>query len=402
MSFQDIIVKHFSDKDHFYKFLKERVGIFFKEAEERAFEGIFHCLYFKSSLNPEPILLSARRAHLSSFYREGEFVLCGSEANLRNFCSELVAYPEAKALAREILETLIRFRRKSFKLQYNRKILPLGLKTAIMGVLNVTPDSFSDGGLYQKPEEALRRAVQMYEEGAEIIDIGGESTRPGSERVSTEEELRRVLPVLRLVRKELPDVWISVDTYKSEVARVCLEEGADIINDISGGTFDEDMFRVISRYNCPYVINHIKGRPETWKTEPLFYEDILCEIKGWFEKRIKELLKAGYRREENLILDPGIGFGKLPEHNVEILRRFEELRVMGKPLMVGVSRKSFVGIILEGFLGRKTEPRERLYGSLGALAPAVLQGAHIVRVHDVKETREFLALLDAVRTYDGV
>ncbi len=397
-----MLIKHFSDKDHFYKFLKERVGVFFKEAEERAFEGIFHCLYFEFSENPEPLFLSAQKSGLSIFSNGSRFALCGSEASVRNFCSELVSYPETKALAREILEALIRFRRKSFQLQYNRKILPLGLKTAIMGVLNVTPDSFSDGGLYDKPEDALRRAIQMHEEGAEIIDIGGESTRPGSERISAEEELRRVLPVLKLVRKELPEIWISVDTYKSETARVCLEEGADIINDISGGTFDENMYEIVSRYNCPYVINHIKGRPETWKTEPIVYDDVVGEIKGWLEERVKKLLETGYRGEENLILDPGIGFGKLPEHNVEILRRFEELRILGKPLMIGVSRKSFIGLILESFLNRRTEPRERLYGSLGAVAPAVLQGAQIVRVHDVKETREFLALLDAVRTYDAV
>ncbi len=397
-----MLIKHFSDKDHFYKFLKERVGVFFKEAEKRAFEGVFHCVYFEFGGNPEPIYVSARKSCVSVFSNGVRFALCGSEANIRNLCSELVDYPETKALAREILEELIRLRRKSFQLQYNRKILPLGLKTAIMGVLNVTPDSFSDGGMYQRPEDALRRAVQMVEEGAEIIDIGGESTRPGSERISEEEELRRVLPALRLIRRELPEVWISVDTYKSGVARVCLEEGADIVNDVSGGTFDPNILDVVSRYNCPYVITHIKGRPETWRSEPIVYDDVVGEIVSWFRDRIEELRRRNYRREENIILDPGIGFGKLPEHNVEILRRFEELRVFGKPLLVGVSRKSFVGLILEGFLGKRTQPVERLYGSLGATAPAVLGGGNIVRTHDVKETREFLALLDAVRTYDAV
>ncbi len=397
-----MLIKHFSDKALFYKFLKERVGVFFKEAEDRSFEGVFHCVYFRFHKNPEPIYLCAQKSCVSVFSQGDRFVLCSSEANLRNMCSELVSYPETKALAREILEGLIRYRKTSFQIQYNRKILPLGLKTAIMGVLNVTPDSFSDGGLYTKPEDALRRAVQIYEEGGEIIDIGGESTRPGSERISAEEELNRVLPVLRVVRKELPDVWISVDTYKAQVAKVCLEEGADIINDVSGGTFDEEMLGVIAQYNCPYVIGHIKGRPETWKREPLIYEDVMEEIITWLKGRIDALLEAGYRREENIILDPGIGFGKMPEHNVEILQRFGELRVLGKPLMVGVSRKSFIGLIIEGFLGKKTEPRERLFGSLGAVAPAVLSGARIVRTHDVKETREFLALLDAVRTYDGV
>ena len=395
-----MLVKHFSDKDLFYKFLKERVGVFFKEAEERSLEGVFHCLYFQHEGNPEPIYLSAQKSCVTVFSSGNRFVLCGSEANLRNICAELVNYPETKKLAREILESFIRFRKKNFQINYNGKILPLGLKTAIMGVLNVTPDSFSDGGEFTKPEKALTRALEMYEEGAEIIDIGGESTRPGSERIDARQELERVLPVLRLIRKELPQVWISVDTYKAEVARACLEEGADIVNDVSGGSFDEEMFRVVSQFGCPYVLTHIKGRPETWKSEPILYEDVVGEIVEWLNKRMLLLLETGYRREDNLILDPGIGFGKQPEHNVEILRRFEELKVLGKPLLVGVSRKSFVGLVLEGFLNKQTTPKERLFGNLGAVAPAVLQGAHIVRAHDVRETREFLALLDAVRTYD--
>ncbi len=396
-----MLIKRFSDKDLFYKFLKERVGVFFKEAQERSFEGVFYCILLNYRGNPEAIYLSARRSCVSVFSQGEKFVLCGSEANLRSMCAELTSHAEAKSLAREILENLIRYRRKSFQICYNRKILPLGLKTAIMGVLNVTPDSFSDGGLYTDPEKALRRAVQMYEEGAEIVDIGGESTRPGSERIGAQEELKRVLPVLRSLRKELPDLWISIDTYKAEVARVCLEEGADIINDVSGGTFDPEMFKVIAGYRCPYVLSHIKGRPETWRSQPLLYDDVVGEVIDWLKKRAEELKGEGYP-EENLIFDPGIGFGKLPEHNIEILRRFDEFRILGRPLLVGVSRKSFVGLVLEGFLNRKTEPRERLYGSLGALAPAVLGGAHVVRVHDVRETREFLALLDAVRTFDGV
>ncbi|GAB6066551.1 dihydropteroate synthase [Aquifex pyrophilus] len=398
-----MLIKHFEDRDLFYKFLKERVGVFFKEADLRAFEGIFHCIYFERiNLPPSLIHEAGRKSCVKVFYNEGKLVICSSEASIRDFCSEISKHAEGKNIAKEILEALIRYRKKYFQLNYNKKILPLGLKTAVMGVLNVTPDSFSDGGLYLEPSKAVKRAVQMVQEGAEIIDIGGESTRPGSERITAEEELKRVLPVLKEVRKELPDVWISVDTYKSEVAKACLDEGADIINDISGGTFDEKMLKVVSQYRCPYVINHIKGRPETWKTEPIIYDDVVGEIIGFFKERIRRLKEEGYKEEEKIILDPGIGFGKLPEHNVEILKRFSEFKIFGKILMVGVSRKSFIGLILEGFLNKKTEPKERLFGSLGALAPAVLGGAHIVRVHDVKETKEFLALLDAVRTYDGV
>ncbi|NPB08484.1 MAG: dihydropteroate synthase [Aquificae bacterium] len=396
-----MLIKHFTDRDSLYKFLKDRVGVFFKEAFQRAEEGIFHLLYFEGNYPPQLIFKAGRENCLSVFYNEGRFAVCGSEARLKSFAGNLHSFPETRKLAREILEAFIRYRKKNFTLSYNRKILPLGLKTAIMGVLNVTPDSFSDGGEFLNPDRALKRAVQMAEEGAEIIDIGGESTRPGSQRISAEEELSRVLPVLRAVRKELPDAWISVDTYKGEVARACLEEGADIINDVSGGTFDPSILQVVAEYRCPYVINHTRGKPETWTKEPIFYDDVVKEILDFFRRQIEKLKDLGYREEERLILDPGIGFGKLPEHNVEILRRFGEFRILGKILMVGVSRKSFVGIILEGFLGRKTEPKERLYGSLGALAPAVLEGARIVRVHDVRETREFLALLDAVRTYDG-
>ncbi|MCS7262280.1 MAG: dihydropteroate synthase [Aquificaceae bacterium] len=391
-----MLVKHFESREAFYRFLKERVGVFFKEAYERSPEGLFYVLHLKGQdLPPEVFFSLSRQACLHAFHGEGGFVLCGSESKIRDFCRLLVK--ENRPLAMKILEALMAYRRRSFKLQYGGKILPLGLKTAIMGVLNVTPDSFSDGGLYLEPSRAVKRAVEMVEQGADIVDIGGESTRPGSQRISAEEELRRVLPVLREVRKELPKVWISVDTYKAQVARVCLEEGADMVNDVSGGTFDPQMREVVSQYNCPYVLTHVKGRPETWRESPPTYEEMVEEINLWFEERLRALKTAGYTGQA--ILDPGIGFGKLPEHNVEILKRFEEFRVFGLPLLVGVSRKSFIGLVLEGLLKKKTEPQERLYGSLGALAPAVLKGAHIVRVHDVEQTRQFLALLDTVKTY---
>jgi dihydropteroate synthase len=389
-----MLVKHFESREAFYRFLKEKMGVFFREAYERAFEGVFHVIYTKG-VKTEVIVPLAKRACLHAFYSEDSVVLCGSETQLKDFCSLLVK--EDRSLALEILQKLQSYRKRSFKLQFNQKILPLGIKTAVMGILNITPDSFSDGGLYLEPSKAIERAVQMVEEGADIIDIGAESTRPGSERISAEEELRRILPVLKEVRKELPNVWISIDTYKAKVAQACLEEGADIINDISGGTFDGEMFRVVASYGCPYVLTHIKGRPETWREKPPVYEDVVEEIVLWFEERLRALKDTGYNGQ--VILDPGIGFGKLPEHNVEILKRFEELRILGLPLLVGVSRKSFIGLVMEGLLRKKTEPVERLYGSLGALAPAVIKGANIARVHDVRQTREFLALLDTVRTY---
>lgn len=397
-----MLIKTFTSRETFYRFLKDRIGIFVKEAEERSFEGVFHCIYIRFGGDPQPLFLSARKNCLSVFSREDRFALCGSESSIRKFCSDLTDYPETKALAREILENLIKFRRQSFQIRYNRKVLPLGLKTALMGILNVTPDSFSDGGLYTEPESSLKRAVEMVEEGADIIDIGGESTRPGSERISSEEELRRVLPVLKLIRKELPDIWISVDTYKSDVARACLEEGADMINDVSGGTWDGEMHRLIAERGCPYVINHVKGTPATWKTDPPVYDDVIEEIKEWLSRQISRLKDIGLKDGDNLIVDPGIGFGKLPEHNIEIINRLRELRILGRPILIGVSRKSFIGAVIEAFLGKKSKPEERLGGSLGATACAVLEGASIVRTHDVAQTREFLALLDAVRTMNAV
>ncbi len=391
-----MIIKHFESKEAFYRFLKDRIGIFFKEAESRAFEGIFHVLYFEEkNIEPSYIFECAKQWCLSVFYNEGKYALCGSESKIKDFCSCIVK--SNKTLAFEILQFLQSYRKRSFKIQYNYKILPLGIKTSIMGILNVTPDSFSDGGEFMDPKVAVEAAIKMAQDGAEIIDIGGESTRPGSQRISEEEELKRVLPVLKEVRKELPKVWISIDTYKSGVAKACLDEGADIINDISGGTFDQDMYKVLAQYNCPYVMTHIKGRPETWKSMTITYEDVVEEIISWFKERIETLRSFGYRGD--IILDPGIGFGKLPEHNIEIIKRIDEFRIFGFPLAIGVSRKSFIGLTLEGLLGKKTQPRERLYGSLGSLAFAVIRGVHIARVHDVRETREFLALLDTVRTY---
>ncbi|RTZ69980.1 MAG: dihydropteroate synthase, partial [Aquificaceae bacterium] len=294
---------------------------------------------------------------------------------------------------------------RTFRITHNGKVLPLGLKTHIMGVVNVTPDSFSDGGESFSTKSAVEKALKLAQEGADIIDIGGESTRPGAKPISAEEELRRVLPVVKELKKELErqkfdKVWISVDTYKSEVANAVLQEGADIINDISGLTFDPRMVDVVVKHRAPVVVNHIKGTPQTWRNMEISYTDVVGEIVSFWRKQINLLMERGYDDRSKIICDPGIGFGKLPEHNIEILKRFDEFRVIGQPLMIGVSRKSFIGLIYETLLNKKSEPKERLFGSLGALAPAVVGGANIVRVHDVAQTREFLAVLDSVRTYD--
>ena len=332
-------------------------------------------------------------------------LLIGDEYSFKILAKELKNFENLKKLAVEILETVIRYKRENFKITYNGKVLPLGIKTHIMGILNITPDSFSDGGEISSVKEAVKRALQMVQEGADIIDIGGESTRPGAKPVSAEEELNRVLPVLKELKKELEiqklkKVWISVDTYKSSVAEAVLEEGADIINDISGLTFDPRMADVVVKYQSPVVVNHIKGTPQTWKKIPLSYRDVVGEIIQFWKEKIDLLMEKGFDDRFKMICDPGIGFGKLPEHNIEILKRFKELKTIGLPLMVGVSRKSFINEIYKTLLLYEKKPKERLFGSLAALAPAVIGGAKIVRVHDVRATREFLAVLDSIRTYD--
>ncbi len=332
-------------------------------------------------------------------------LLIGDEYSFKNLSKELKNFKSLKRLAVEILETIIRYKKENFKITYNGKVLPLGLKTHIMGILNITPDSFSDGGEISSVKDAVKKAIKMVQEGADIIDIGGESTRPGATPISADEEIGRVLPVIKELKKELEiqklnRIWISLDTYKSEVAKLALEEGVDIINDISGFTFDPNMVNIVVKYQVPVVVNHIKGTPQTWKKISITYKDVVAEILQFWNEKVHLLMEKGYDDKFKIICDPGIGFGKLPEHNIEILKRFKEFKTIGLPLMVGVSRKSFINEIYKTLLLYEKEPKERLFGSLAALAPAVIGGAKIVRVHDIQATREFLAVLDSIRTYD--
>jgi len=302
--------------------------------------------------------------------------------------------------ARELTQQWINIHKKHFKINYKGKFLNLGDKTAVMGILNITPDSFSDGGsYYKKLDVAVERAYQMLSEGADIIDIGGESTRPGAKPISVEEELERVIPVIKEIRKQLgSNFLISIDTYKSEVARQALEEGADIVNDISAMSFDKNMAEVVAQYDCPIILNHTKGRPENMQKD-IYYDDVMVEIIQFLKQQIDYGIKKGIK-PDRFIVDPGIGFGKKIEHNVEIIKRLKELKILGYPILIGISRKSFIGKILENLLGnREYLPKERLNGALAATSVAVFNGAHIVRTHDVKETVEFLTILDTIRGY---
>ncbi|BAL80545.1 dihydropteroate synthase [Caldisericum exile] len=257
----------------------------------------------------------------------------------------------------------------------------------IMGILNVTPDSFSDGGKFLNIDDALKHAEQMVKEGADIIDVGGESTRPYSESVPLDEELRRVIPVIVAIRKEFQTIPISIDTYKSKVAEEAINAGADIINDISGLRFDPLMIDVAKRYNVPVVIMHIKGTPKDMQKNPV-YEDLMRELLQYFEERITFLNSVGI---DKIVIDPGIGFGKTREHNLEILNKLQEFTIFGKPVLVGLSRKSFIGLTLDN---RPVE--ERLYGTLASNMFALLKGASILRVHDVLPHKDMIRMYKAI------
>lgn len=251
----------------------------------------------------------------------------------------------------------------------------------IMGILNVTPDSFSDGGYFFDPNRAYDHALTMQEEGADIIDIGAESTRPGSDPVDMTEEWNRLYPVLKRLRKGLK-IPISIDTYKSEIATRSLKEGAQIINDISGLSFDPQMANLVAKTGCPVILMHMKGTPRNMQINP-HYDNLMEEIATFFQQRIQFARSTGIRQ---IIIDPGIGFGKRLEDNFEIIRRLTELKVYGLPILLGPSRKSFIGKVLDA------EVNDRGWGTAAAVALAINNGTKIVRVHDVQEMKQVLVL----------
>jgi len=279
--------------------------------------------------------------------------------------------------------------KKHFRFRIKGGELELGKRTLVMGVLNVTPDSFSDGGLYLDKQLAIERAFEMVEEGADIIDIGGESTRPFSDPTSLEEELRRVIPVIEAIAPKIP-IPISIDTYKARVAYEALQAGAKIVNDISGLRFDPELAKVISESGAGLILMHIKGTPKTMQLDPQ-YDDVIVEIKAYLKESIDKAESEGVH-PDSIVIDPGIGFGKRLNHNLEIFRRLKELEELGKPILVGPSRKSFIGEILG------VPVSDRLYGTLGAVAYCVLKGVHIVRVHDVRATRHVVDVIDAIES----
>jgi dihydropteroate synthase len=275
------------------------------------------------------------------------------------------------------------------KIEWSNFSLDFSKKTYVMGILNITPDSFSDGGLFFNEKKAIEHALRLVEEGADIIDIGGESTRPGSEPVSAEEEIKRTIPVIKAISREVK-IPVSIDTYKAEVARQALDAGASMVNDISGLRFDQDMPKVVSKYKVPVIIMHIKGRPKDMQQNPQ-YEALIPEVLDYLRISMRIGEKFGIK-EDRIIIDPGIGFGKTFDHNLEIIKNLKEFTMLGRPLAIGVSRKAFIGKILGD-----VPPAERLEGTLAAVAISVFNGANIVRVHNVKETVKVCKIADAIK-----
>jgi len=265
--------------------------------------------------------------------------------------------------------------------------LVLGRETVIMGILNLTPDSFYDGGAYPTIEAAVSRALAMESAGAGIIDIGGESSRPGSQPVSVEEELRRVIPVIRRLA-EILKIPISIDTYKAEVARQALAAGAGLVNDISALRLDPELVSVVAESSGPYIMMHMQGTPGTMQARPS-YQDILGELKEFFRERMEWAVGEGIA-PDRIIIDPGIGFGKTLEHNLEIISGLSSLAELGRPILIGPSRKSFVGSILD------REPDDRLWGTAGAVAACIARGAQIIRVHDVQAMKDLAVVMDRI------
>ncbi len=259
----------------------------------------------------------------------------------------------------------------------------------VVGILNVTPDSFSDGGQFFDPEAAAEHAAAMIDEGAGIIDVGGESTRPGSDPVSQEEEVGRVVPVVRRILAARPEALISVDTYRSEVAAAALEAGARLVNDVTALRGDPRMASVAADARCPVILMHMQGEPKTMQREP-HYKDVVSEVTDFLESRAEHAVRAGVR-PENIIVDPGIGFGKNLEHNLALLRNLDAIGSLGFPVLIGASRKTFIGTIT----GVK-EASERVFGTVATTVLAYEKGATFFRVHDVRANREALATAEAV------
>ncbi len=331
---------------------------------------------------------AVNRAIVSGRVRRSDAVLLVTLRQLRVLVDRLTAQPECVArLVPELARLSGRMQMPMRVIKLGRRMIDLGRRTYVMGILNVTPDSFSDGGRFLDPAAALGHAVVMAGEGADFIDIGAESTRPGARPVPAKEQLARLMPVLRAVKKRVK-APVSVDTTSAVVAEAALREGADMVNDVSALAGDPRLLAVVARFGVPCILMHMKGRPRTMQRNPK-YRDLMGEITGFLAAALERGEQAGIERTQMLV-DPGIGFGKTVAHNLEILRRLTELESLGVPVVVGPSRKRFIGAVLD------VPSDERLEGTIAACVLAARNGANVLRVHDVKPVVKALKLADAI------
>lgn len=329
------------------------------------------------------------RGSVSCSVKATDVLLMGTVKQIRALAAKIEKQPFGlDSISRDLPVLLDRMSQDRYILKTARREIVLGERTLIMGVLNVTPDSFSDGNLYLDRQKAVERGLQMADEGADMIDIGGESTRPGSQSVATRREIARVVPVVESLAGKL-SIPISVDTTKSTVARKTLAAGAEIINDISALSDDNKMTSVVREASAALILMHRRGKPENMQTGNLVYDDLMGEIIAYLRKALQKAVTAGIGRNQ-MAADPGIGFGKTYEDNCKIINKLEELKVLGLPVLAGTSRKAFIGKITGG------EPVQRMEGTAATVAAAIMNGCHIVRVHDVAAMKKVAAMTDAI------
>ncbi len=331
---------------------------------------------------------AVNRGSIACSIEASDALIMGTIKQVTAFSKKIEKQPFGlNLIARNIGDLINNISQQSYILKTSRREIPLGRKTQIMGILNVTPDSFSDGGLFYDPQKAIDHGLQMVEQGADIIDIGGESTRPGASPVSAEEELKRVIPVISAIARQA-NIPISIDTSKAQVAAEAIAAGAEIVNDISAGK-DERMMPTVRDGRAAFVLMHMRGQPQNMQKGDLTYDDLMGEITAFLEKSIENATRAGIEKEY-LIVDPGVGFGKTLADNFRIINNLAELKVLGLPIMIGTSRKAFLGKITGG------EPQERIEGTAATNVVSIMNGCHIVRVHDVASMKKIAAVTDEI------
>ena len=319
---------------------------------------------------------------------ETDLVILGTLKHFEQLCMSLVDHEiDLTYIADEIKETLVKYESHAQVLRLGDLSFDLSERTYIVGILNITPDSFADGGRHKDVRAAIDHGLEMIEEGADVIDIGGESTRPGAEPIDLDEEIRRVIPVIEGLSKKTKTP-LSIDTYRYEVAKQALDAGVLMVNDISGLRADKNMAKLVADRNIPAVIMHMQGTPQNMQENPE-YQDVMGEIIAFLRERTEIALREGVLKER-IIVDPGIGFGKTLNHNLEIMNRLSELKSLGFPILTGTSRKYFIGLTLD------LPVEERLEGTAATVAYSIVQGANIIRVHDVKEMVRVARMTDAM------